>query len=89
MSPRVLLGINRINVGGRDQTLTFKGNVGRLQQRALINYDIPKFLNREDLHLSFTAFYDNTVDVSTFTSKRLEASLREPAGAIPERMTAT
>ncbi len=76
VSPRVLGGVNRINVGGRDQTLTLKGNLGRLQQRALINYDIPKLLNREDLHLSFTAFYDNTVDVSTFTSKRLELSLR-------------
>jgi outer membrane protein insertion porin family len=76
VSPRALFAINRINVGGRDQTFTFKGNVGRLQQRALINYDIPKLFNREDIHLSFTAFYDNTVDVATFTSQRLEASLR-------------
>jgi len=76
VSPRALFALNRLNVGGRDQTLTLKGNVGRLQQRALINYDIPKLLNREDLHLSFTAFYDNTVDVTTFTSQRLEFSLR-------------
>ena len=76
ISPRALFAINRTNVGGRDQTFTFKGNVGRLQQRALINYDIPKLLNREDLHLSFTGFYDNTIDVATFTSKRLEGSLR-------------
>ena len=76
VSPRALFAINRINVGGRDQTFTFKGNVGRLQQRALINYDIPKLLNREDIHLSFTALYDNTEDVATFTSQRLEASLR-------------
>lgn len=76
VSPRALFAINRINVGGRDQTFTFKGNVGRLQQRALVSYDIPKLLNREDIHLTFTTFYDNTVDVSTFTSKRLEASLR-------------
>ena len=76
LSPRVLLGVNRINVGGRDQTATLKTNVGRLQQRVLINYDIPKLLNREDLHLAFTAFYDNTVDVSTFTSRRLEFGLR-------------
>ena len=76
VSPRALFAVNRINFGGRDQTLTFKGNIGRLQQRALLNYDIPKLLNREDLHLSFTAFYDNTVDVSTFTSRRLEGSLR-------------
>ncbi|HTR24963.1 MAG TPA: POTRA domain-containing protein [Terriglobales bacterium] len=76
VSPRALFAVNRTNVGGRDQTFTFKGNVGRLQQRALINYDIPKLLNREDLHLSFTTFYDHTVDVATFTSKRLEASLK-------------
>ncbi|MGC2245536.1 MAG: POTRA domain-containing protein [Terriglobales bacterium] len=76
VSPRALFAINRINVGGRDQTFTFKGNVGRLQQRALLNYDIPKLLNREDLHLAFTALYDNTIDVVTFTSKRLEASVK-------------
>jgi len=76
VSPRALFAINRINFGGREQTLSFKGNVGRLQQRALINYDIPKLLNRENFHLALTAFYDNTIDVSTFTSQRIEGSLR-------------
>lgn len=76
VSPRALFALSRTDVGGRDQTLTFKGNVGRLQQRALLNYDIPKLFNSENLHLSFTTFYDNTVDVVTFTSRRLEASLR-------------
>ena len=42
--------MSRINVGGRDQTLTFKGNVGRLQQRGLISYDIPKLLNLDNFH---------------------------------------
>jgi outer membrane protein assembly complex protein YaeT len=76
VSPRVLFGINRINVGGRQQTLTFKANVSRLLQRGLINFDIPKLLNKDNLHFTATLFYDNTVDVSTFTSERLEASLR-------------
>lgn len=76
VSPRVLLGVNRINFGGREQTLTMKGNASRLQQRALINFDIPKLLNRDDLHLSATIFYKNTVDVSTFTSQRAEVSLK-------------
>ncbi len=72
-------------MGGRDQTFTFKGNVGRLQQRALLNYDIPKLLNREDLHLAFTTLYDNTIDVATFTSKRLEASHPELPGAFQKK----
>jgi outer membrane protein insertion porin family len=75
VSPRVSFGVSRINVGGRHQTLTMKTNVSRLQQRGLISYDVPKLLNR-DLRFSATAFYDNTVDVSTFTSERLEGILQ-------------
>jgi len=75
VSPRVSFGVTRINLGGRNQTVTAKGNVGRLQQRGLINFEAPKLLNR-DLRFSATVFYDNTVDVATFTSKRLEGSLQ-------------
>src|SRR5208282_3233504 len=41
VSPEVSLGVSRINVDGRHQTITMKGNLGYLQQRALISYDIP------------------------------------------------
>jgi outer membrane protein insertion porin family len=75
VSPRVSFGVSRINVGGRHQTLSMKSNVSRLQQRGLINFEIPKLLNR-DLRFSATAYYDNTVDVSTFTSQRLEGTLQ-------------
>ena len=76
VSPMVSLGVTRLNVGGRHQTLTMKANVGRLQQKGLISYDIPKLLNRDNLRFTATALYDNTVDVSTFTSKRLEGTLQ-------------
>jgi len=76
VSPRVSLGVTRINVGGRHQTLTMKGNLGRLQQRALVSFDIPKLLNLDNFRFSATGFYDNTVDVSTFTSKRLEGTFQ-------------
>lgn len=75
VSPRVSFGVSRINVGGRHQTLTMKTNLSRLQQRGLVNFDVPKLLNR-DLRFSATGFYDNTVDVSTFTSERLEGTLQ-------------
>jgi len=76
VSPMVSLGVSRINVGGRQQTLSFRGNLGRLQQRALVSYDIPKLLNLSNLRFTATGLYDNTVDVSTFTSKRLEATFQ-------------
>lgn len=74
-SPRVSFGMSRINFGGRRQTITMRTNLSRLQQRGLISYDAPKLMNRE---LRFTArvLYDNTVDVSTFTSQRLEGTLQ-------------
>jgi outer membrane protein assembly complex protein YaeT len=75
VSPRVSFGLTRINFGGRHQTVTAKTNLSRLQQRGLISFDAPKLLNRE-LRFSATAFYDNTVDVSTFTSQRLEGTLQ-------------
>ncbi len=39
VSPRVEFDVTRLNVGGRNQTLTFQSHVGRLQQRGLISYD--------------------------------------------------
>ncbi len=75
VSPRVGLDITRLNVGGRDQTATFQSHVGRLQQRGLISYEIPKILNNDRLKLIFTAFYDNSLNVATFTSQRFEGKI--------------
>jgi outer membrane protein assembly complex protein YaeT len=74
-SPKVSFGLTRINVGGRNQTVTMKTSLSRLQQRGLISFEAPKLLNR-DLRFSATAFYDKTVDVSTFTSERTEGSVQ-------------
>jgi outer membrane protein assembly complex protein YaeT len=76
VSPRVSLEITRLNLRGINHTLAFKGHLGNLQQRALVTYTDPSAFNNEKLTLSFTAFYDNTVDVTTFTSKRLEGSVQ-------------
>jgi outer membrane protein insertion porin family len=75
VSPRVAFDVTRLNVGGRDQSLIFESHVGRLQQRGLISYEIPKVLNNDALKLFYTIFYDNSLDVSTFTSQRLEGKI--------------
>lgn len=75
VSPRVGLDITRLNVAGRDQTLTFQSHVGRLQQRGLISYEIPKFLSNDNFKIFYTIFYDNSLDVSTFTSQRWEGKV--------------
>jgi outer membrane protein insertion porin family len=84
VSPRVGFDVTRLNVGGRNQTLTFQSHVGRLQQRGLISYEIPKPFNNDRLKLFYTIFYDNSLDVATFTSQRLEAKidLRQQIGKL-------
>jgi outer membrane protein assembly complex protein YaeT len=74
-SPRVSFGLNRINFGGRNQTVAMRTNLSRLQQRGLISFSAPNFTNR-DLIFSMTALYDNTIDVSTFTSERTEGTIK-------------
>ena len=75
VSPRVGFDVTRLNMWGRDETLTFQSHVGRLQQRGLLSYEIPKLFNNERLKLFYTAFYDNSLDVATFTSQRLEGKI--------------
>jgi outer membrane protein insertion porin family len=75
VSPRVEFDVTRLNVGGRNQTLTFQSHVGRLQQRGLVSYAIPKLFNNDKFKLIYTAFYDNSLDVATFTSQRLEGKI--------------
>ncbi len=75
-SPLATLGVTRSNFRGRDDTIVFRTNLGYLQQRALVSYEQPHWLNRDDLTLTFNAFYDSTRDVLTFSSQRLEGSVQ-------------
>ena len=75
VSPRVEFDVTRLNFGGRDQTLAFQSHVGSLQQRGLISYTVPKLLDSERFKLIYTVFYDNSLDVATFTSQRLEGKI--------------
>jgi outer membrane protein insertion porin family len=75
LSPRVGFDVTRLNFLGRNRTITFQSHVGRLQQRGLISYEIPKLFDNEKFKLIYTIFYDNSLDVSTFTSQRLEGKI--------------
>ena len=75
VSPRVEFDVTRLNFAGRNQTLTFQSHVGRLQQRGLVSYAIPKLFDSDKFKLTYTVFYDNSLDVATFTSQRLEGKI--------------
>ena len=73
-SPRVSFDVNRLNFRGRNETIFLKSHFGRLQQRALLGYEVGNWLDHPKLKLTFNILYDNTRDVFTFTSQRLEGS---------------
>lgn len=73
-SPTVSFDVSRLNVGGRAHTLSFKSHLGNLQQRALLSYDAPRLRNTNYLRLTLNLLYDNSLNVRTFTSQRMETS---------------
>ncbi|HWC18732.1 MAG TPA: BamA/TamA family outer membrane protein, partial [Terriglobales bacterium] len=75
-SPLVTFGVTRSNFRGRNHTIVFRTNLGTLQQRATLTYLQPHWLNRDNLTLSFSALYDSTQNVLTFSSQQLAGSVQ-------------
>jgi outer membrane protein assembly factor BamA len=61
---------------GKDQTLTLRARGGLLTRRFLASYDAPRLFRKENWRVTFSAFYDNTADVNTFASERLQGSIQ-------------
>lgn len=76
VSPNGVLEITRLNLFGRDQTFTFRGRLGLLTRRGLLSYDAPRLFHRENWRIIVSALYDNTADVNTFASERLEGNVQ-------------
>jgi len=76
VSPRVSLGVSRLNLFGRAQTVSLQSVVSTLQRRAVSNYTVPRIFNWPKFDGSFSILYDDTFDVRTFQSKREEATVK-------------
>ena len=76
LSPNGVLEITRLNLFGRDQTFTLRGRLGNLTRRGIVSYDAPRLFHRENWRIVVSALYDNTADVNTFASERLEGTVQ-------------
>ncbi|MGH9343017.1 MAG: BamA/OMP85 family outer membrane protein, partial [Terriglobia bacterium] len=74
-SPRLSLTATRIDIGGRDQTFSFRGRVSDLETGAETSYLFSHFLNKPSLTLHVDLLGYQTRDVLTFTSRLEQASL--------------
>jgi outer membrane protein assembly complex protein YaeT len=75
-SPRVSLGVSRINFLGLGHTVGLQTQVSTLRQRALASYLAPQFEGHENLALTFSALFDNSHDVRTFAARRWEGTVQ-------------
>ncbi len=75
-APDFTLDVSRLDLWGVGQSLSFRGRVSTLEQRALVDYTAPRLLRNDKLTLTFTVLYDNSKDVRTFTAQREEASVQ-------------
>ena len=75
-SPRFLLDLTRVNFLGIGHEVNFQGRISNLEQRALINYIIPRFLSNDNRTATFSTVYDLRRDVLTFSSRREEGSVQ-------------
>jgi outer membrane protein insertion porin family len=75
-SPRVSLGISRLNFLGLGHTLSLQTRVSTLEQRALANYLAPQFEGSPKLNLQFSGVFDISHDIRTFSSRREEGSVQ-------------
>jgi outer membrane protein insertion porin family len=72
VSPRVSFDVTRLNFRGKDQSIIFKSSLGALQKRVLLTFEAPRLFDDPNLKFTISTFYDDTRDVTTFTSQRLE-----------------
>ena len=75
-SPRGSFEISRLNMWGLGHSLNFKSRYSTLDRRASLSYLAPRYRNVDGRNISFTALYDNTRDVRTFTAQRYEGSVQ-------------
>jgi outer membrane protein insertion porin family len=76
-SPRVSLDVTRNNLWGIAHSLSLRTRVSNFNQRALLNYSWPRFLQAGDKYtLSFTGLYESSRDVRTFNYRRQEAAVQ-------------
>ena len=75
-SPRVSMDVSRLNFLGLGHTISLRGRVSNLEQLSSVNYLAPRFRNKEGRNITFTALYNVSRDVRTFSSRRQEASVQ-------------
>jgi outer membrane protein assembly complex protein YaeT len=75
-SPRVSMDLTRLNLWGVGHYASIRGRYSTLDERASFDYTMPRFQDVQGRTLTFTALWEQTRDVLTFSSRREEFSIQ-------------
>jgi outer membrane protein insertion porin family len=73
-SPRVSLDVSRINLRGTDDSITFHGDYGLLEEVANVSFNNPHLFGHKSFSGQVSGGYSNVQDISTFASSTLQGS---------------
>ena len=74
-SPRVSLDVSRINLRGSDDSITFHGDYGLLEEVATVTFQNPHLFGHKNLSGQIGGGYSNVQNISTFASSTLQGSI--------------
>lgn len=76
VSPRVSLDISRINLRGKDESLTLHTTYGLLEKVATLSFLNPHLRGSKSFSASVSGGYSNVSNISTFTASTLQGDVR-------------
>jgi len=75
-APRATVELDKVNLTGRADSLSFKARASTIQGRALLTYTAPNYFASPNFKLEFSALFDKTRDIQTFDSERSQGSVQ-------------
>ncbi len=75
-SPRLSLGLSRLNFLGLAHTMSLQTRFSTIDQRAVASYLVPQFTGHENLALTVSGLFDKSRDIRTFSARRWEGSVQ-------------
>jgi outer membrane protein assembly complex protein YaeT len=75
VSPRISFDVSRINLGGRNRTISLQTAFGTLEQQAIMTYNVPNFYDHKTFDFSISGGYVSNQNVTTYEASTLSGSV--------------
>lgn len=76
VSPRISLDVTRINVRGKDNSLTLHSSYGLLERVATLTFQNPHLYGSQKVAAQVSGGYSNVQDITTFASSKISFDFR-------------